>query len=84
RHPWPALLGNRPRGSRDDDRVAWRRARTIGVAVMGTLHRPVGHLALDDPRVGPQSARVEPAQHLGSRLGDGGREVLRGKRPPGR
>lgn len=50
----------------------------------GTLHRPVGHHALDHPRIDPQSARVEPAQHLSRRFGDGALQVLKGKRPPGR
>src|SRR5665647_3790498 len=53
------------------------------VAVMGTLQGPLRHLGLDHPRVDPQPALVQPPQHLGGRLDDGGSQLLRGERPPG-
>ena len=54
------------------------------VAVLGSLDGPVGHLALDDARIGPQPTRSERGREdLGDRVLMGGSDRQGGKIPAG-
>ena len=55
-----------------------------GLRCWACLRGHLDHLAFDDSGARSQPCRVEPVQDLAGGFADGGGQVFRGEKPPGR